>query len=475
MTSATRAVHGVLLPGFSGTSAPGWLLDAARDGLAGVVLFAGNTPDTPTTAELTSALHVTSPGLLVAVDEEGGDVSRLQAVGGSFLPGAAALGAVDDVVLTQRCGRALGDVLRASGVDLDLAPVLDVASRPDNPVIGVRSFGAAPDLVARHGVAFLAGLRAAGVAACGKHFPGHGDTAVDSHVSLPSLDVGLEQLSTRDLPPFRAAIDAGCDALMTGHLHVPCLGHAPASLEPAATRLVRDLGFTGPIVTDALDMGALAEDPGFGEACVRALAAGADLLCLGTTAGRDDEALFRTARDALLAAVGAGRISVARLAQAAARTAMLHRNLVARRDRTDPMPLSQVMRVLEEVGAEAAARAVRTVGDVHLGPGDVVVDLRRRTDHAAASRSTAVTAVLAADLGMDVVPVDSRAVWASARRVAVVTRDHDALLDDVLATRPDAVVLHTGVPEAAPRAANLALTYGVSLAGAREVARRCAA
>lgn len=329
--SRRRAAHQLLMPGFSGTVAPTWLLDAARDGLAGVVLFAGNTPDVATTAAVTKQLHDAAPDLLISVDEEGGDVSRLQSAAGSYLPGAAALGAVDDAELTFRCGLALGRVLWASGIDLALAPVLDVNSRTGNPVIGVRSFGATPELVSRHGVAFLNGLHDAGVAACGKHFPGHGDTAVDSHLTLPVVDADLITLKERDLPPFAAAIDAGLDVLMTGHLRVPALGEAPASLEPAVTALARKLGFAGPIMTDALDMAAVAVDPGFGEACVRAVGAGADLLCLGTTSGRDDEDLFRVARDALMTAIEHGRITSDRLDQGAIRMARLLASTAARR------------------------------------------------------------------------------------------------------------------------------------------------
>jgi beta-N-acetylhexosaminidase len=487
--STLRAVHQLLMPGFSGTSAPGWLLAAAREGLAGVVLFAGNTPDCATTAALTTQLHDAAPGLLVAVDEEGGDVSRLQAVAGSFLPGAAALGAVDDVDLTFRCGLALGRVLLAAGIDLVLAPVLDVNSRADNPVIGVRSFGATPALVSRHGVAFLNGLHDGGVAACGKHFPGHGDTAVDSHLALPVLDADLFTLEERDLPPFVAAIDAGLDVLMTGHLRVPSLGPQPASLEPAITALARRLGFAGPIITDALDMAAVAEDPGFGEACVRAVEAGADLLCLGTTAGRDDEELFGLARDALLTAFERGRISTHRLEQGVVRTDALRVSLATRRSGAGGpetvgtrfgLDLACALDELERVGAEAAARAVHTIGDVRLRPGDTVLDLRRNADHAAGLRSTTLTRVLAEVCGVSVHRTSTGApleglpeLAATGTRLALVTRDADPRIGALLADCPDAVVLHVGTPDSAPPARNLVLTHGVGLANAREVASRC--
>ncbi|MEN5073676.1 glycoside hydrolase family 3 N-terminal domain-containing protein, partial [Isoptericola cucumis] len=316
--AVTRAVLGVLLPGFTGTSVPGWLRDAARQGLAGVVLFGQNTPDLATTTDLTTALHELAPGLLVAVDEEGGDVSRLEARRGSSLPGSAALGLLDDERATHEAGEALGRLLAAVGVDLDLAPVLDV-NRPENPVIGVRAFGSSPWLVARHGVAFARGLHRGGVAACAKHFPGHGSTTTDSHLELPVVDASLDELRRRDLAPFVAALEPdadggpGLDALMTAHVLVPALGPAPASLEPAVVALARELGFAGPVITDALDMRAVSDGADVGEAAVRAVEAGADLLCLGTTQGRDDGALLRGAAQALEAAVRGGRVPLERL------------------------------------------------------------------------------------------------------------------------------------------------------------------
>lgn len=487
-TSGRRVAHHLLMPGFSGTVAPTWLLEAARDGLAGVVLFAGNTPDLPTTAALTEQLYDAAPGLIVAVDEEGGDVSRLQAAAGSYLPGAAALGAVDDAGLTFRCGLALGRVLVAAGIDLALAPVLDVNSRADNPVIGVRSFGATPDLVSRHGVAFLDGLHAGGVAACGKHFPGHGATAVDSHLTLPVVDADLSTLEERDLPPFAAAIDAGLDVLMTGHLSVPALGEAPASLEPAVTALARKLGFAGPIMTDALDMAAVASDPGVGEACVRAVEAGADLLCLGTTLGRDDEDLFRTARDALMTAIAQGRITSDRLHEGAVRMARLRASSAARRrsptaarspDAQGP-EVAATLDELEQVGAEAAARAVHTAGNVRLRPGDLVLDLRRSADHAAGLRSTTLTRVLSEVCGVTVsrppAGVTAEGLLELAvpgSRLALVTREADPRVGALLEDRPDALALHVGTAESAPIARNLVLAHGVGLANAREVASRC--
>ncbi|MEU4365024.1 glycoside hydrolase family 3 N-terminal domain-containing protein [Promicromonospora sp. NPDC023987] len=406
---AERAVNGVLLPGFEGTAVPEWLADAARAGLAGVVYFARNTPDVATTAALSAALHAISPDLVIAVDEEGGDVSRLEAVTGSSLPGAAALGAnPGGGTVSLHAGRAMGRLLAATGIDLLLGPVLDVVSEPDNPVIGVRAFGTTPDDVARHGIAFARGVRSTGVGVCGKHFPGHGATTVDSHVGLPVVDAPLDIVRARDLLPFARALrpegrDAGqsaLDAVMTAHVLFPALGPAPASVEPAATRLLRELGHEGPVITDALDMGALRQLTGsVGEAAVRAVEAGADLLCLGL-----DPALYTESYDALSQAVTAGRLTVEQLEESRARTQAL---VTAVRDRRTAAGTAAGVDVATEaladlsgLGAQIADAVVHVRGGrlVPLAPGAEpdVVDLRTRLDHAAGRKARHVQAAVTA-------------------------------------------------------------------------------
>lgn len=482
-----RAVHGVILPGFNGTTAPPWVLDAAAHGLAGVLLFGQNTPSPHAAAALIADLRRAAPELLISSDEEGGDVTRVQQDTGSLLPGACALGAADDVDLTRRSARAQGHLMRAVGVDLPITPVLDVASRPDNPVIGVRSFGPDPTLVSRHGVATVAGLHEAGIGACAKHFPGHGDTDVDSHLELPVLDAPMELLTERDLPPFVAAITAGVDTVMTGHLRALALGTGPASQDSAAADLIREFGHTGTIITDALDMGALHEHPDAGPgtspadsvalACVRALAGGADLLCLGSTPGRDDEALFRTVRDTILQAVLDGKLDIKRLLASAQR----NRNLTAtirRRQEQIPAPeLDVALAEVEQIGAEVAAAAVSSTGDVRLHPGDALVDTRTGINLAAGARVRAVTDLLTAQGGLVPLEVDDLPRWRQEnprRRVAVLTRSVHDDVATVLEIEPQAVVLHLGVPGAAPQAPNRVLGHGAGLANAREILSRCA-
>ncbi len=315
----------VQLPGFEGTVLPPDVLDLYAEGLGGLCLFGANTADGPDAlAELTAAVHKASPGAVVAVDEEGGDVTRLHAATGTPVLGPTALGSADDLELTRHVAGVVGTELAAAGVDLDLAPVADVNSDPRNPVIGTRSFGSDPTLVGAHTAAWVAGLQAAGVAACAKHFPGHGDTADDSHLSLPTVQADLQLLERRELVPFVAAVEAGAAAVMTSHIVVPALDpELPATLSRPVLDVLRDrLGFEGLIVTDALDMAGASAGRGIPEAAVLSLAAGADLLCLGP--GKDPD-LVRAVQSAVTAAVADGRLSADRLAEAADRVTRLVR------------------------------------------------------------------------------------------------------------------------------------------------------
>ncbi|WP_125611286.1 glycoside hydrolase family 3 N-terminal domain-containing protein [Specibacter cremeus] len=323
-----RLANAVIWPGFVGTSAPAWLCDALADGLAGAVYFAHNIdPDAPgQVAALSAQIRAANPAAVIGVDEEGGNVTRLQAREGSGIPGAAVLGALDDRTTTAAAGRAIGRLCRAAGINLAIAPVADVNTNPRNPVIGVRAFGAEAPLVGTHAAAAIEGIQSMRVGACAKHFPGHGDTVADSHLSAARVELSLDQLTAEHLPPFRAAVNAGVTAVMTAHIIVPELGEAPATLNPRAMGLLRGMGFDGLLVTDALDMAAVRESVGAGEGAVLALLAGADLLCVGNplnayTTGRDDEDCYREVRDALVAAVDSGRLPLDVLRRAGARIA----------------------------------------------------------------------------------------------------------------------------------------------------------
>ncbi|WP_229071256.1 glycoside hydrolase family 3 N-terminal domain-containing protein [Actinoplanes sp. DH11] len=343
-----------LLAAFPGTTAPDWALELVADGLAGHTLFGTNVAGAEQLARLTGTLRSARPDVLLAIDEEGGDVTRLGHLTGSPYPGNAALGAVDDPDLTRRVYAAVGGDLAAAGVNLNLAPTVDVNTADDNPIIGTRSFGADPALVARHAAAAVTGLESAGVAACAKHFPGHGATVSDSHLELPTVDVTPDVLHRRDLPPFAAAVAAGSQAVMSAHIRVPALtGDLPATFSRAVlTGLLRDeLGFRGAIVTDALEMrGAAGAAGSVPLAAVAALAAGADLLCIGAVVDRD---LVEAVAAEIAGAVTDGRLAASRLEGAAARTAALAAWTAT------PRPAAAEDHAL---GLAAARRAVRVEG-----------------------------------------------------------------------------------------------------------------
>jgi len=232
---------------FPGPTVPAWMASRLDRGLGSICLFGSNIVTPDQLASLTAQLHTVAPDVLIATDEEGGDVTRLHLREGSPHPGNAALGVVDDVALTEAVARSIGLELFAAGVDLNTAPVVDVNSNPANPVIGVRSFGADPSLVARHARAYVTGLQSAGVGACVKHFPGHGDTAIDSHLDLPTVVAPLDVLRRRELAPFATAVAAGTLAVMTSHVLLPAIDQSlPATLSPSVLKLLRDdLGFDG--------------------------------------------------------------------------------------------------------------------------------------------------------------------------------------------------------------------------------------
>ena len=328
-----RLAEAILIPPFPGTAAPGWVLDALGRGLAGVTLYGQNIAAPGQVSALTAALReaTAGDGPVIAIDEEGGDVTRVAFAEGSPYPGNAALGMVDDTALTRAVHQAIGADLAALGINFDMAPCADVLGAADSPAIGTRSFGADTGLVSRHTAAAVAGLQDAGVAACTKHFPGHGRTGTDTHEAIATIEGGLADLRLVDLPPFEAAIRAGTVAIMPSHLRVPELtGDLPASVSAAAlTGLLRgELGFTGVIVSDALEMRATRDLFGIPRAAVLAVAAGTDLLCLGREGSEDD---YLAVREALVAAVRDGALDGERLEEAADRVARLRGGLARTR------------------------------------------------------------------------------------------------------------------------------------------------
>ncbi|HEY6681681.1 MAG TPA: beta-N-acetylhexosaminidase [Propionibacteriaceae bacterium] len=320
-----------LLPGFAGTVLPSWLRERLRAGLGGVCLFAQNISSPAQLRALTDSIMAENPDAIIAVDEEGGDVTRLYAAAGAPFPGNAVLGRLDDVGTTRDTAAAIGWSLRQAGCTVNFAPCVDINSRSDNPVIGVRSFGSDAERVARHGAAWVAGLQSTGVAATAKHFPGHGDTAQDSHVSLPAVNRSLDELRRRELLPFGAAIDAGCRLIMTSHILLPQLDpEHPATM----SRIVLDdllrgeLGFSGVVVSDALDMAGASGAVGRAGAAVAALRAGCDLLCLGT---ENTDAQLADIEQAVRRAIAEGSLASDRMSNAASRVLGLAQDLRAAR------------------------------------------------------------------------------------------------------------------------------------------------
>ncbi|MCA6093717.1 glycoside hydrolase family 3 protein [Streptomyces sp. SCA3-4] len=480
MDTLTQDALTVLQPGFTGTTAPGWLLRRLGEGLAAVGLFGRNIASPEQLAALTAQLRAEREDVLVAIDEEGGDVTRLEVRTGSSFPGNLALGTVDDTALTRAVARELGCRLAACGVNLNWAPSADVNSDPDNPVIGVRSFGADPHLVARHTAAYVEGLQSAGVAACTKHFPGHGDTAVDSHHDLPRIDADLTTLHARELVPFRAAVAAGTKAVMSAHILLPALDPAlPATLSPVALHgLLRapvtrgGLGFDGLIVTDGMEMKAIAATYGIERGSVMALAAGADAICVG--GGLADEETVLRLRDALVAAVRGGELAEERLADAAARVRSLAAwtsGAGAAREGAAPAP---------EVGLEAARRALRVTASPGWAPLSAPVHVAAFTPLANIAVGDETPWGVGAEL-VRLLPgtetgtygpgsAGAEAVLAAAgeRRVVAVVRDVHrhawmaAALGTLVAARPDTVVVEMGLNEAPPAGALHVATHGAA-------------
>lgn len=276
----------LLVGGFSGEQLSQEMVQALSEGRrGGVILFKRNLSEVGQVHELIRSIVDVAPDELppfVGVDEEGGRVRRLPAPVAT-LPPMRALAALGDPELVARVARALGQQLAALGFDLDFAPVLDVDSNPKNPVIGDRAFSSDPDVVARLGRKFALGLQEAGVMACGKHFPGHGDTTKDSHVDLPFVEHGRERLQSVELVPFRAASHAGIASMMTAHVVYQELDPGvPATLSrKIMTQLLRvELGFGGVLFSDDLEMRAIAANLGIEQAAVTAVGAGCDALLI---------------------------------------------------------------------------------------------------------------------------------------------------------------------------------------------------
>lgn len=493
-----------LFPGFRGTQAPPRRLGRLiEEGLGGVVLFGRNVDPArgdAGIAELTRRLRQHRPDVLIAIDEEGGDVTRLDIATGSAYPGSAALGAADDADLTREVAASLAARLRVCGVDINFAPVADIDVDPRNPIVGVRAFGSDPHLVARHTAAFVKGQQSQRVVATVKHFPGHGGTAEDSHVSVPVLDASRRLLDDRELVPFRAAIDAGVRLVMTAHITVPALdGSRPATLSRATiTGLLRgELGYSGAVMTDGLDMQAISGTVGHAEGAVLALLAGVDAICVGGDS--TDPELVEKIADAIVTAVETGRLGFERLAEAAERVTQLSmwvrgrgpvcnahqeeagpREEAGSRGDSFPMPFADGRSggpaVSEPAEIRAARRAVVARGEVTLRSAPLVLELQNSPSLAAGHIPWGIGAPLADRIpGTVVVPIHEWGPPAGSvlarhpgRPIVVAVRGVRRLpwqlrfVTDIRAIRPDAIIVDRELSEPAEFGEPYVLTYGAS-------------
>ena len=291
----------LLFAGFEGLELPedlARLIAAGRVG--GVVLFARNIGDPEQLKSLNAALHACAPAqapLLIAIDQEGGRVQRLCDPWTQWPP-MQRLGETNDLEMTAAVARALAVELSDLGIGLDFAPCVDVDTNPANPVIGDRSFGREPTRVAAHAAHFIRAMQGAGVASCAKHFPGHGDTACDSHLELPRLDHDLARLHAVELPPFAAAVEAGVASIMTAHVLFPAVdAKRPATLSPDVMAILREeFAYDGVVFSDDLEMKAIADHHSPKAMVDGCLEAGVDSLLACNDPGLREEVLLRLER-----------------------------------------------------------------------------------------------------------------------------------------------------------------------------------
>ncbi|WP_040402892.1 glycoside hydrolase family 3 protein [Alkalibacillus haloalkaliphilus] len=362
--------------------------------LGGVILFAENVQDTEQTARLVRDYQNAAEkfGLMMTIDQEGGIVTRLQS--GTDFPGNMALGATRSEEIAFDVGQAIGHEIGSLGINTNFAPVMDVNNNPDNPVIGVRSFGEDPDLVADLGIAYTEGLQSTGVAATAKHFPGHGDTDVDSHLGLPEVPHDRERLEEVELYPFQRAMESGMDMIMTAHVTFPQIDDTtviseatgeevmlPATLSyKVLTELIRDdMGYEGVITTDAMNMNAITDHFGPVDAAVRAVEAGSDIVLMPV--GLEEVA------EGLLDAIDSGDITEERIEASVERilTLKLERGII--KEENPESIEEKVANALQVVGSdehqqieqEAAERSITLIKNDDVLPltddldGEVVV------------------------------------------------------------------------------------------------------
>lgn len=453
-------------PGFGGTSIPEWIKPWLDNGLGSITLFGSNTPTLESTHQLIQELRSYNEDLVIAIDEEGGDVTRLFVREGSRYPTPALLGKCDDEELTYSSYRSLGTLLRELGVNLSYAPVADVVAVHNNPIVGVRSFGTTADLVSRHVVQAVAGLQDSGVGACIKHFPGHGAVVEDSHHSLPRIKMSKADYEAGHVSPFRNAIARGVSAVMVGHLVVDELdAHKPASLSSKVQGeyLRGSLGFKGLIVTDALDMGALGGVPRIHESALQALLAGSNLLCFSGLGDQSQivEASFVRIKDALKS----GEIKSDYLAGIASPVRDFNSKILVSTEEKS------------EVDFDNLALGMHKSGSVNIKSPDVnLIEIGTKPTIAAGDVSWGIHRELrAAGVKFEIHASDSESALKSEKQLVVAFRDayRDsqllATLQNLQKRKPDAIFIDMGWPTLEFNPKNLIRSYGSSAIVSRVV------
>ncbi len=320
--SDRRLAARLLCVGFGRSVVDDSLREMLREGVSGVILFARNATTREGAGALVQAIKqearaLGNPNIFASIDHEGGRVVRLSD-GMTVVPPMREVGrASHGLAEAARIGAIFARELRAANFDLDFAPVVDVDSNPANPVIGTRSFSDDPAVVSACSSAFIGAMQSEGVAACAKHFPGHGDTDVDSHLDLPRLAHSIDRLRAIELPPFFAAVRAGVASIMTAHVVFDAIDPGvPATMSRDVIEgvLRNEIGFKGVVFSDDMEMGAIADRMGIGEASVRAITAGVDCLLVCHRLDRQQEAI-----GAIADAIASGRIARSRALEAVSR------------------------------------------------------------------------------------------------------------------------------------------------------------
>ena len=462
-----RTILSTFSPGFGGAVVPEWIKPWLEKGLGSVTLFASNTPNFEVTTKLIKELRSYNPHVIITIDEEGGDVTRLFVREGSRYPTPALLGQCDDEELTYSSYHSMGTVLRELGIDMTYAPVADVVAFENNPIVGVRSFGMSTDIVTRHVGQAVRGLQDAGVGACVKHFPGHGAVLEDSHHDLPHIKMGLADYESQHILPFKQAVNSGVAGVMIGHLIIEALDKKlPASLSGKVIQeyLRGILKFDGLVVSDALDMGAIGGPAKIHESALKALTAGTDLLCFS---GMGDQSQFvLSSFDWIKSAIDSGSLSITSLQESEKRITDWRQKINSKSATSPLIDFKELIRGFEISGSVELDAGVINLVEIGTKPtiaaGDVSWGMHRELR--AVGIACDIHASDAESLSTKKLVVAFRDAYRDAPLLATLNRLYDRY--------PEAIFIDMGWPtrEFAPK--NLIRAFGSSAVISQAVAQR---